>query len=254
MAMKARMGAGKDATEIPADMKPAAEAARVALMEAAAEGEDELLEKYLGGTELTQEEMIRGLCKAVWNSILMPVFACAGSAEMGIEPLLYCTTKLIPSPAEAPKAQAEGKGGQEELACSDAGPLAVYVWKTTADPFVGKQTYFRVYSGTMSSDSRVWNSRKSAEERLGTLYTPRGKETQPAKFVHAGDIGMVPKLSVTVTGDTLCDKGHPLTLPVPVFPTALYAVAVTPKTQADAAKISPDPYPAVRRRYDPFLA
>jgi elongation factor G len=239
MAMKARLGSGKEATEIPADMKAAAEEARVALMEAAAEGEDELLEKYLGGTELTQEEMIRGLRKAVWNSILMPVFTCAGASEVGIEPLLYCATKLIPSPAEAPKAEAEGKAGKEELACSDAGPLAVYVWKTTADPFVGKQTYFRVYSGTLSSDTRVWNSKRSAEERLGTMAVPRGKETLPIKSMHAGDIGIVPKLSVTVTGDTLCDKGHPLTLPAPVFPSALYAVAVTPKTQADAAKISP---------------
>jgi elongation factor G len=239
MAMKARMGAGKEPTDIPADMKAAAEEARVALMEAAAEGEDELLEKYLGGTELTQEEMIRGLRKAVWNSVCMPVFLCAGSAEVGIEPLLYCATKLFPSPTEMPKAVAEGKAGPEELECSDAGPLAVFVWKTTADPFVGKQTYFRVYSGTLSSDTRVWNSKKSAEERLGTISIPRGKETMPVKNVHAGDIGIVPKLSVTVTGDTLCDKGHLLTLPVPTYPTALYSVAVTPKTQADAAKISP---------------
>jgi elongation factor G len=239
MAMKARMGSGEEAAEIPADMKAAAEKARITLMESAAEGEDELLEKYLGGTELTQEEMIRGLRKAVWNSVCMPVFACAGSAEIGIEPLLYCATKLIPSPAETPKTIAEGKDGPEELACSDAGPLAVYIWKTTADPFVGKQTYFRVYSGTMVSDTRIWNSKKSAEERLGTISIPRGKETLPVKNVHAGDIGIVPKLSVTVTGDTLCDKTHPLTLRAPVYPTALYSVAVTPKTQADAAKISP---------------
>jgi elongation factor G len=239
MAMKARMGAGKEASEIPADMKAAAEEARVTLMEAAAEGEDELLEKYLGGTELTQEELIRGLCKAVWSCGCMPVFVCAGSAETGIEPLLYGAIKLIPAPGQRPKASAEGKGGPEELACSDAGPLAAYVWKTTADPFVGKQTYFRVYSGMLSSDSRVWNIKKSAEERLGTISIPRGKEIQPVKNVHAGDIAIVPKLSVTTTGDTLCDKGHPLTLPMPAYPAALYSVAVTPKTQADAAKISP---------------
>jgi elongation factor G len=239
MAMKARMGAGKEAGEIPAEMKAAAEEARVTLMEAAAEGEDELLEKYLGGTELTQEELIRGLCKAVWNNTCMPVFACAGSAETGIEPLLYGAVKLLPAPNQRPNAAAEGKSGTEELTCSDAGPLAAYVWKTTADPFVGKQTYFRVYSGLLSSDTRVWNIKKSAEERLGTISIPRGKETQPVKNVHAGDIAIVPKLSVTTTGDTLCDKGHPLTLPMPAYPAALYSVAVTPKTQADAAKISP---------------
>jgi elongation factor G len=239
LAMKARMGAGKDTSDIPADMKTAADQARVALMEAAAEGEDELLEKYLGGTELTQDEIVRGLRKAVWSGGCMPVFVCSGSGETGIEPLLYCATRLFPSPADAPKVTAKGKDGPEDLECTDAGPLAVYVWKTTADPFVGKQTYFRVFSGTLSSDSRVWNANKSAEERLGTLSLSRGKETLPVKNVHAGDIGIVPKLSVTVTGDTLCDRGHPLTLPVPAYPTALYSVAVTPKTQADAAKISP---------------
>jgi elongation factor G len=239
MAMKARLGAGKEATDIPDEMKAAAGEARVALMEAAAEGEDELLEKYLGGTELTQEEMIRGLCKAVWNSVCMPVFTCAGSAEVGIEPLLYGATKLIPSLAAAPIAVAEGKAGDEELPASDAGPLAAYVWKTTADPFVGKLTYFRIYSGVLTSDSRVWNTKKSAEERLGNIFIPRGKENTPMKTFHAGDIGVVPKLSVTTTGDTLCDKGHPLTLALPVYPAALYSVAVHPKTQADAAKITP---------------
>lgn len=239
LAMKARMGPGKESTDIPAELQAAAEEARVALMEASAEGEDELLEKYLAGQELTQDELVRGLRKAVRNGVCMPVFVCAGALEIGIEPLLYCATKLIPSPAEAPKAEVEGKAGKEELAGTDAGPLAVYVWKTTADPFVGKLTYFRVFSGTLTSDSHVWNSKKAAEERLGVIFIPRGKETIPMKVFHAGDIGCVPKLSVTVTGDTLCDKAHPLTLPMPAYPAALFSVAVTPKTQADAAKISP---------------
>jgi elongation factor G len=117
--------------------------------------------------------------------------------------------------------------------------LAAYVWKTTADPFVGKITYFRVYSGMISSDSRVWNHAKSAEERIGTLHLLRGKEQLSVKIVHAGDIATVSKLSVTSTGDTLCDRGHPLTLPMPAYPHALYRVAIMPKSQADSAKISP---------------
>jgi elongation factor G len=239
LAMKARLGAGKEPADIPAEVKTAAEAARVALMEAAAEGEDELLEKYLGGTELSQEEIVRGLRKAVQTGACVPVMVSSAASETGVEPLLYCLTQLVPSPAAAPVAVAEGRAGKEELTASDAGPLAAYIWKTTADPFVGKLTYFHMYSGVLTADSRVWNAKKSAEERLGTIYIPRGKENTPMKTFHAGDIGVVPKLSVTTTGDTLCDKGHPLTLPLPVYPAALYSVAVHPKTQADAAKITP---------------
>jgi elongation factor G len=113
------------------------------------------------------------------------------------------------------------------------------VWKTTADPFVGKITYFRVYSGTISSDSRVWNQQKNEEERFGTVSVLRGKEQIGVKTVHAGDIASVPKLSETATGDTLCEKGHPLTLPNPEYPNALYRVAVSPKTQADSTKMGP---------------
>ena len=104
---------------------------------------------------------------------------------------------------------------------------------------MGKITYFRVYSGIITSDSRVWNQNKSAEERIGTVHLLRGKEQIAVKVVHAGDIATVSKLSATSTGDTLCDHGHPLTLPAPTYPHALYRVAVSPKTQADSAKISP---------------
>ena len=145
---------------------------------------------------------------------------------------------LFPSPSETAPAVAQGKDGEEKISASDSGPLAVYVWKTTADPFVGKQTFFRVYSGVVTSDSRIWNQTKSIEERFGTVSIPRGKELIPAKTIHSGDIAVVPKLSETSTGNTLCDKAHPLTLPVPQYPGALYRVAVTPKTQQDSAKLS----------------
>jgi elongation factor G len=146
---------------------------------------------------------------------------------------------LMPSPAEMPPVVAKGKDGDEELTASDSGPLGVYAWKTTADPFVGKITYLRVYSGMLSSDTRVWNQTKATEERIGNLNLIRGKEAIPVKTVHAGDIATVPKLSDTSTGDTLCDRAHPLELSIPEYPTALFRVALSPKTQADSAKLSP---------------
>ncbi|NLG70843.1 MAG: elongation factor G [Chloroflexi bacterium] len=238
LTMKAYEGDGKKEAEIPAEFSDDVETARMELIEAAAEGEDALLEKYLEGEELTSEEILRGLCEVVRSGAFVPVFVTAGSAEIGLKPLLDAIISLMPSPIEAKPAVAQGKDGEETLRAASDGPLAAYVWKTTADPFVGRITYFRVYSGTVSSDTRVWNQTKGAEERLGTLHVLRGKEQFAVKTVHAGDIATVSKLNATTTGDTLCEKGHPLTLPVPEYPSALYRVAVTPKTQADSAKIS----------------
>jgi elongation factor G len=237
--MKAYLGDGKTASDIPAEMKDEAEAAYTELVEAAAEGEDALLEKYLESGSLTHEEMLRGLKKVVGSGNFIPVFCAAGGHETGVGPLLNAMVDLMPSPAEAPARKAQGKDGEEELTASNTGPLAAYVWKTTADPFVGKMTYFRIFSGSMQGDARIWNQNKGAEERMSGLHIQRGKEQISVKTVHAGDIASVAKLTVSATGDTLCDKGHPLTMPVPEYPTALYRVAIGPKTQADAAKISP---------------
>jgi len=225
--------------DIPAEFAEEVELHRMQLIEAAAEGEDALLEKYLEGEQLTSEEILRGLKKVILSGAYVPVFVAAGSAEIGIAPILEAIIKLMPSPSEIPTVYAQGKDGEEPLTASDDGPLAAYVWKTTADPFVGKITYFRVFSGMIASDTRVWNSKKNEEERLGTLHLLRGKEQIAVKVVHAGDIATVSKLSVTSTGDTLCDKGHPLILPVPEYPHALYQVAIFPKTQIDSSKISP---------------
>ncbi len=239
ISMKAYRGDGKSPEEIPAELKDAAEEARFELIEAAAEGEDTLLEKYLESGELTNEEILRGLRKAVLSGLFVPVLCAAAGNEKGIAPLLNAIVDLMPSPADMPAHAAEGKSGTVELKASDAGPLAVYVWKTTADPFVGKMTYFRVFSGTVQADARLWNPVKATEERMAGLHLHRGKEQIAVKVVHAGDIGAVAKLSVTATSDTLCDKANALTLPVPTYPTALYRVAISPKTQADSAKITP---------------
>ena len=239
LSMKAYKGAGKDAEEIPAELKSEAEEARTQLVEAAAEGDDTLLEKYLESGELSAEEIAKGLATVVKHGMYIPVFVAAGGAEIGIAPLLDGIISLLPSPVETINITVVGKNGEETLKADDTGPLALYVWKTTADPFVGKQTYFKVFSGSLSPDVRLWNPNKEIEERLGGIYIPKGKEEISIKVIHSGDIGVVPKLTMTATGNTLCDKAHPLTLPIPEFPTSLYQVAIMPKTQADSTKISP---------------
>ncbi len=239
ISMKAYMGNGKTASDIPADLMGAAQEERGVLVEAAAEGEDALLEKYLENGSLTDEELIRGLQHVVRSGAFVPVYCTAGAHEIGTLPLLNGIVDLLPSPAQARPRVAKAREGEETLTVSDTGALAAYVWKTTADPFVGKMTYFRVMSGTIQADARVWNENKGAEERMSGLHIQRGKEQIPVKVVHAGDIGSVAKLTVTSTGDTFCEKSHPLSIPTPKFPAALFRVAIAPKTQADAAKITP---------------
>jgi elongation factor G len=239
LTMKAFEGDSKEGLEIPDEYKDQAEEAHLALVEAAAEGEDELLEKYFENGDLTDKEIMRGLRSTVWAGNFIPVMVAAGAHKVGLTPLLEVLTNLMPSPADVEPAVATKADGEEvTLEAKDDGPLAAFVWKTTADPFVGKQTFFRVYSGKMVADERVWNSKKEEEERLAGMQVPQGKEGIPVSILHAGDIGLVAKLSVTTTGDTLCEKDNPLNLPQSEYPNALYRVALFPKTQSDAAKLS----------------
>lgn len=239
LSMKAYKGDGKTAIDIPAEYMESAQNARMQLIEAAAEGEDSLLEKYLDTGELTDQEIMRGLKNTVLSGDFIPVLVSAASAEIGIFPLLDSFASLFPSPAERKPVVAEGKNGQVELVPSDSGPLAMYVWKTTADPFVGKQTYFKIFSGSLKTDTRVWNTTKESEERMGGIQIARGKENITIPVIHSGDIGTVPKLTDTATSNTLSDKAQALLIPVPEFPHALYRVAIFPKTQVDSTKISP---------------
>jgi elongation factor G len=239
LSMKAFEGDKSAGIEIPAEYKDEAEAAHLALVEAAAEGADDLLEKYFDQGDLSDKEIMRGLKSTIWEGNFIPVMVAAGAHKVGLHPLLNVLVNLMPSPADVgPKTALNGKGEEISLEPKDDGPLAAFVWKTTADPFVGKQTFFRVYSGKMIADERVWNNSKEEEERLAGMQVPQGKEGIPTDLLHCGDIGLVAKLSVTTTGDTLCDRANPLTLPVAEFPNALYQVAIFPKTQSDAAKLS----------------
>ena len=194
---KAYEGDGKTSGEIPAEFADQVEEYRTEIIEAAAEGNDELLMKYLDGESLSEDEIFSGLKNAVVAGTFAPVLVSSGTASVGMGPLLNAIIKLMPSPDELPAVTAEGAKGDEELTASDAGPLAGYVWKTTADPYVGKITYFRLYSGTVSSDSKVWNCQQGEEERFGNIHVMRGKNQLDVKNVHAGDIVAVPKLNVT---------------------------------------------------------
>ena len=237
--LKAYKGSSSKPEDIPADLKDAAETAHMALVEAAAEGDDNLMEKFFEVGELTSDEIVKGLKSVIKQGTFVPVFVSAATSQIGLDQLLDAFINIMPSPVEAGPYKALDKDKNEiEISASDSGPLAAYVWKTTADPFVGKQTYFRIYSGVINSDSRVWNQDKELEERFGTVSIPMGKDTISVKTVHAGDIAIVPKLSETVTGNTLGDKSTPIFLPSAKYPNALYRVAVSPKTQADSAKIS----------------
>ncbi len=238
LTMKAYPGDGKSEVEIPAEFKDDAETARIAVIEAAAEGDDALFEKYLETGSLYDEEIIKGLRASIISGSFVPVMVAAGGAEIGIRRLLDAIIDLLPSPADATPTVADVKGQSVELKASNTSPLVAYVWKTTADPFVGKQTFFRIYSGSLVADTRVWNNSKNLEERLSSLSVSRGKETISVKTLQAGDIGTVAKLGDTTTGNTFCDRTSGYTIAVPEYPHSLFQVAVFPKTQADSTKIS----------------
>lgn len=235
--MKAYAAGSDAAVDIPADLAEDAAEAHSELIEAAAEGDDALMEKYFDVGTLTPEEIVQGLKAAVNQGLFVPVLFADAETMVGIKQVMEIMIKIIPSPVENPALKVKGVQGEEDLLVSDAGPLAAYVWKTTADPFVGKITFFKLYSSIIQSDIKVWNSNKEVEERMANLSVMRGKEQINVSTVHAGDIATVLKLNETSTGDTICDKGHPLTITPTLFPSALYRVAVSPRTQQDASKM-----------------
>jgi elongation factor G len=237
--MQAYLGDGAQASDVPDDMAEAAEEARLALIEAAAEGDDELIVKYLDGEELTDAEIARGLAAGIDAGTVIPVLCGSASHNIGVRTLLDAIVRNLPAPSGEVIVTNLATSEEETLTFDAAGPLAAFVFKTAADPYVGKLTYFRVYSGTLKSNTQAFNSRVKTEERLGQAFLLRGKEQLSIDEVRAGDIGVLAKLGETLTTDTLCDKGHPLALPAIEFPTPLFAVAVAPKTKADSAKLGP---------------
>ena len=200
------------------------------LIEMIAETTDELTLKYLEGEVLSSEELSCGLKSAVFAGSVRPVLPTSITNNAGVENLLDTIIDLFPSPQEA-----QAREGAPEI---PDGALASLVFKTSADPFVGKLSFFRVYGAPMKADSQAWNQNRSENERWGQIFTPQGKEQVPTKEIVVGDIGVVPKLSVTRTFDTICDKSTPINLPSIDMPEPVYALAVKPESNADVDKMA----------------
>lgn len=241
LTMKAYYDAGKDRADLPADLADAANAARTALVEAAAEADDVLIEKYFEEGTLSDDEIRDGMRKAARDSNLktVPVFVTSGAKNVGTIPLMEALVAYV-SPPSGRRVQIEKPDGEREFLLppqTDDGPLAAYVFKTTTDRFVGTLNYFRIFSGSVRSDGRYTNTTRGVEERFNSLMVLRGKEQISMSVLHAGDIGVVAKLTETKTGDTFADKSSGAQITKPEFPDPLYAVAVLPRTQADSAKM-----------------
>jgi elongation factor G len=225
---------------IPDDLASALDEGRDKLAEAVAETDDTLLEKYLEEGELTAEEIAQGMKKGVRERTLIPVLCGAASKGTGIPELLDFMENVLPLPGELPDVAGTLPGKDEEVSrprSTDA-PMCSLVFKTLADPYVGKLTYFRVFSGVFKSDSSALNSTRGKSERVGQLFRVMGKEQTPVPQLQAGEIGAVAKLSDTFTGDTLCDKDKPIVLPTIEYPAPLMSLSVVPKTKGDEDKLS----------------
>ncbi|HET6615342.1 MAG TPA: elongation factor G [Dehalococcoidia bacterium] len=236
---KAYMGEKGAPGDVPADMADAVASAREQLIEAVAEVDDDVLNKYLEGESISEEELTSCLRKGIASNVTYPVLVGSSTKNIGVSKFLDALVADCPSPADMAPRTAKTAAGEEEVRGDASGPLAAMVFKTSADPFVGRLTYFRVVSGTIKGDSHVWNVNHNADERIGQLIVLKGKTQDHAPALEAGDIGAVAKLTHTVTGDTLCTKEHPLTLESVAYPRPPFNVAVTPKGKGDVDKMGP---------------
>jgi elongation factor G len=236
-----RFEGGKEVeVEIPAEMADEVARRRDQLLEAAAEADDAVFEKYLSEEEISDEELDACLHKGVRESILAPVVVASAARGIGLNALLDAIVRYLPSPEEEGPYAATGKGGSEvQVAADAAGPLLVRVFKTSADPFVGRLTYLRVLSGTLRSQAGVFNASKGEDERIGQLLFLHGKEQEATGELRAGEIGAVAKLNVTETGDTLAGRDNPMTLPAMEFPDPTLQVAIEPLSKGDLDKMGP---------------
>jgi elongation factor G len=225
---------------VPDGLEAALEDGRGKLTEAVAETDDSLLEKYLEEGELSGDEISEGLKKGVRDRTLVPVLCGAASKGIGIPELLDFIDGVLPTGDELPDIVGTVPGKDEEVSrtrTKDA-PMCSLVFKTLADPYVGKLTYFRVFSGVFKSDSTVLNSTHGKSERVGQLYKVTGKEQTSVPQLAAGELGAVAKLGETFTGDTLCDKDQPVLLPAIEYPVPVMSLAVAPRTKGDEDKLS----------------
>jgi elongation factor G len=231
-------GAGT-ASDIPDEVKDEVEIRRAELVEVVAEADDELIESYLDSGELTDEEFNTGLKKGVESGQLIPVFLGSALHNIGTDRLAKAIVDFLPSPDHSPAQLATVLGGDEAVEVNSAnGMFSSLVFKTIADPYAGKLTLFRVYSGSVKPDTSVFNANHEADERVGQLFALQGKKHIPLSEIIAGDMGTVAKLKVTATGDTLTTKNQGVQFAPIVFPRPVLARAMVPKTRADEEKIN----------------
>ena len=227
--------------DVPAEIADAAEEARERLVEAVAEIDDDLATKYLEGEEITPDEMSAGVKRGLMDGTLIPILAGSPLKETGVSELMDFVSEYLPSPAESPPAESRAPGSDDwsgELACDSGGTVAALVFKTSADPFVGKISYFRVYGGTFSADSQMYNASRGEAERVAQVFEIRGRQQEAVPELAAGDIGAVTKLGSALTGDTLCARDDRLILRGIDFPAPVYQMAVYPKSKSDVDKMT----------------
>ena len=224
--------------DIPGDMQDQISNMREELIESVAEMDDALIEKYFDEGTLGDEDIARGLEVGLKAGKVVPVLCGSAMKTVGVDTLLDFIVSSVPSPASVPPVDGTSPSGAKEKRGPDD-PLCALVFKTMADPYVGKLTYFRVFSGSIRSDSHVYNANKERDERVGQVYFLHGKDQEAAPEVDAGDIGAVAKLQDTATGDTLCDKAKPVQLEPLRVPEPVHSLAVKAKTKADEDKLGP---------------
>jgi len=231
---------GKETVEeVPGALRQAAHDAREELIEAAAESDDSLVEKYLESGSLTDDDLRGGLIAGVRAGKIIPVLPASGTKRIGVNQVLAAMVELLPSAAGRGAARGTHPRNDAEVLVEpgDRGPFAALVFKTMADPYVGRLSYFRVYGGAFASDSQVYNASRDKSERIGQLFILRGKHQEAAPQVGPGDIGAVAKLADTGTGDTLCTKDAPVKLSPIAFPQPAISMAIEPKSKADEDKM-----------------
>jgi elongation factor G len=226
--------------DVPPEVSEAAQSWREKLVEMVAESNEDLLEVFFEKGTLTPEELSRGLRAAVLAGRVFPVLPASSTRNVGLHPLLDALVDLVPTAADRGEVTGHDPARKQEATrrpVADA-PLAAYVFKTIADPHAGRISLFRVYSGTLKSDSNVHNSTRDVAERVGSLQIMQGKTATAVGEIQAGDVGAVAKLKDTQTGDTLTDKVHPIVLPKVEAPEPATTFAIEPKTRGDEDKIS----------------
>ena len=233
---------GKDIREeeIPENMRDLAEEYRQKLVEAAADEDEAIMEKYLEGEEISEEEIKRAIRKGTIANTLVPVCCGTSYRNKGVQPLLNAIVDYMPSPLDIPPAQGTSLDGQETIIaeCSDDAPFAALAFKIVADPYVGKLAFFRVYSGTLKAGTYIYNASKNRRERIGRILLMHAASRTEIEEAHAGDIAALVGLKDTGTGDTLCDEKHPLLLETMEFPDPVIQVAIEPKTKAGQDKMT----------------